>query len=124
MEGRIEGLDHVQLALPAGREPQARAFYGGLLGLVEEPKPPALAGRGGCWFRAGAVGLHLGVEEDFRPAQKAHPAFLVRGLGALVARLERAGVALAPGGPPEGGPRRVHLRDPFGNRLELVEQRD
>lgn len=71
--GRILALDHVQLAMPAGAENAARAFYSGLLGLPEVPKPPVLAARGGCWFETAAVKLHLGVEADFRPARKAHP---------------------------------------------------
>ena len=74
---QLVAVDHVQLAMPRGREPEARAFYQGLLGLEERPKPPVLAARGGCWFSNGRVTLHLGVEDDFRPARKAHPALVV-----------------------------------------------
>ena len=69
----IRAIDHVQLAMPAGREDDARAFYAGLLGLSEVPKPPHLAARGGCWFETRDVKIHLGVDPDFRPARKAHP---------------------------------------------------
>ena len=79
----IIGLDHVQLAMPAGQESLARQFYSGVLGLVEEPKPANLAKRGGVWFKSGSLRFHLGVDSDFRPARKAHPAFLVKGLAAL-----------------------------------------
>jgi catechol 2,3-dioxygenase-like lactoylglutathione lyase family enzyme len=114
----ILGIDHVQLAMPAGREDEARAFYSGLLGIPEKTKPAELARRGGAWFENEAVKLHLGVEADFRPARKAHPGLLVRDLAALVERLRRAGVevvedALAPS-------QRVYVSDPFGNRLELI----
>src|SRR5688572_29767676 len=88
----IVGIHHVQLAMPAGRETEARAFYSGLLGLPEVPKPPELARRGGAWFESGGVKLHLGVEQDFRPARKAHPALLVSGLVALIEQLSAAGV--------------------------------
>jgi len=107
----------VQLAMPAGAEEEARAFYAGVLGLVEQPKPPLLAVRGGCWFENGAVKLHLGAEDDFRPARKAHPALLVAGLRAFVA--ERAlDVRWSDEIP---GTTRCHLDDPFGNRIELIE---
>ena len=79
----IVGLDHVQVAAPPGCEDAARAFYGGLLGLLEIDKPPLLAVRGGCWFRVGAGELHVGAEDPFRPALKAHPALLVGSGGAL-----------------------------------------
>lgn len=110
----ITGLDHVQLAMPRGGEDRARGFYGGLLGLAEVVKPPALAVRGGCWFSFGAVQVHLGVEPDFRPARKAHPAFRVTDLDALCTRLTHAGVAIT------REPGRAYLHDPFGNRIELV----
>ena len=114
----IRGIDHVQLAIPAGGEDDARAFYAGLLGLTEVPKPERLAGRGGCWFTAGEANVHLGVDPDFRPARKAHPALLVRGLPALCARLRQAGVAVAQDG------ESVYVDDPFGNRMELLERSD
>lgn len=124
---RITGLDHVQIAMPAGCEDAARAFYGTLLGLTEVPKPQALAARGGCWFTgtgAGAgVAIHLGVEADFRPARKAHVALLVDDLAGLRETLEAAGVTTVDD-PAEIGVRRFHAFDPFGNRLELVDHRD
>ena len=83
----VEAIDHVQLAMPPGGEAAARAFYAGILGIPERAKPPHLARRGGCWFERGALKVHLGVEADFRPARKAHPAFIVRDLAALVAAL-------------------------------------
>ena len=116
----VEAVDHVQLAMPAGREDEARAFYSGLLGIPEQPKPPHLAARGGCWFESTTVKLHLGVEADFRPARKAHPALLVRDLPALVAQLAAAGVELVDDEPLPGYDR-VYAYDPFGNRLELLE---
>jgi len=114
-------LDHVQLAMPKGGEDRARAFYSGLLGIPEVPKPPALAGRGGAWFESGDLKVHLGVDPEFRAARKAHPAFLVRGLPEIVARLRSAGVASDDGEP---GVERVYVTDPFGNRLELIASDD
>ena len=120
-------LHHVQLACPPGSETASREFYTGVLGLAEVPKPPALAGRGGAWFRGslhpdGTAELHLGVEEDFRPARKAHPGLLVAGdgaLDALAARLAAAGYAVTPdSGFP--GMRRFYSEDPHGNRLEFL----
>jgi catechol 2,3-dioxygenase-like lactoylglutathione lyase family enzyme len=111
----IIGIDHVQLAMPRGREDDARRFYRDLLGLTEVPKPEPQASRGGAWFTSGSVQLHLGVEDDFRPAKKAHPALLVRGLAALLARCRAAGYEVTPDG------ERAYLNDPFGNRIELIE---
>ncbi|HNJ47025.1 MAG TPA: VOC family protein [Novosphingobium sp.] len=116
----ILGLDHLQLAMPARGEDAARAFYTGLLGLPEVAKPPLLAARGGCWFESGAVKLHLGVEADFRPAKKAHPALLVDDLSALVAVLEAERVGVTPDDPVEGR-NRCFVSDPFGNRIELIQ---
>lgn len=116
----VVGLHHVQLAMPAGREAEARAFYTGLLGIPEVPKPARLARRGGAWFEDGSVKVHLGVEAEFRPARKAHPGLLVRDLPALVARLRDAGHAVVDDEPLEGYDR-VYVDDPFGNRLELLE---
>ena len=113
-------IDHVQLAMPAGGEAQARAFYRDALGIPETPKPPHLAARGGCWFEEGTLKIHLGVDPDFRPARKAHPAFLVADLAGLIARLEEAGFSVAPDAPIEGSAR-VYVADPFGNRIELIE---
>jgi catechol 2,3-dioxygenase-like lactoylglutathione lyase family enzyme len=117
----IVQLDHVQLAMPPGREDEAEAFYTGLLGLDRVAKPPPLAVRGGCWFRRGKVAVHLGVEEDFRPARKAHPAFVVRDLADLEATLAAAGVAVRPNPDrePGGG---AYVDDPFGNRVELIAE--
>ncbi len=114
----ILGIDHVQVAAPAGCEEAARAFYGGLLGLDELPKPEPLAARGGCWFRAGAQELHVGVEDPFAPARKAHPGLLVSDLPALAERLRAAGVDVVPDETIPGVDR-AYAADPFGNRLEL-----
>ena len=115
----ILGIEHVQLAMPAGREAEARAFYSGLLGIPEVTKPPQLAQRGGAWFETGTVKIHLGIDAEFRPARKAHPALLVRGLRALVDRLHAAGVDVVDD--PLPGYYRVYVADPFGNRIELME---
>ncbi len=114
-------LDHIQLAMPAGGEDQARRFYGELLGLAEVEKPDNLKKRGGCWFERGTIRVHLGVEADFRAARKAHPAFLVDDLAGLVARLTEGGVAVRPDEPLPGYDR-VYVDDPFGNRIELMEK--
>lgn len=116
----LVGLDHVQLAMPPGREADARAFYTGLLGLPEVAKPPVLAARGGCWFESATVKLHLGVEADFRPAKKAHPALLVADLGALTRELEAACLTVTPDEALEGVAR-CYVDDPFGNRIELIQ---
>ena len=108
--------------MPAGREDDADAFYTGLLGLERVPKPPALAARGGRWFRSGSVEVHLGVEDDFRPARKAHPALKVDGVAALRERLAAAGVTVVDDEPLEGY-ERFYASDPFGNRLEFLERR-
>jgi catechol 2,3-dioxygenase-like lactoylglutathione lyase family enzyme len=112
-------IDHVQLAMPAGREDEARHFYRDLLGMVEVAKPPELAKRGGCWFESGNVQIHLGVEKDFRSAKKAHPALRCRDYAALIEQLRCAGVEVdEPDDIP--GVRRCHIHDPFGNRIELI----
>ena len=118
----IVGLDHVQLAMPAGGEPEAERFYSGLLGFERIPKPAPLAERGGCWFSSGPVALHLGVDAGFRAAQKAHPALLVRDLAALVEVLRAGGVSVRPNpDQPEGAG--CDVDDPFGNRIELIDAR-
>jgi catechol 2,3-dioxygenase-like lactoylglutathione lyase family enzyme len=117
---RLRRIDHVLLAMPPGRENDARAFYQGILGIAEMTKPPQLAARGGCWFEAGEVKVHLGVEEDFIPARKAHPAFIVDDLQGLIRDLKAAGYALAGDAPLEGYDR-VFVADPFGNRIELMQ---
>lgn len=114
-------LDHVQLCMPDGQEEQARAFYCGVLGMAELPKPAnGAAGLGGCWFAAGSVHLHLGPEEPFRPALRAHPAIAVDDLDALRIRLEAAGFEVKDGKPIPGR-RRFFSTDCFGNRMEWVE---
>jgi catechol 2,3-dioxygenase-like lactoylglutathione lyase family enzyme len=115
----FSAIDHVQLALPAGGEDRARAFYGRLLGMIELPKPQELVKRGGCWFGSGSVQLHLGVEADFRPAKKAHPGLRCADYDALIERLRAAGVEVRQD---DSIPdvRRCHVCDPFGNRIELI----
>ncbi|TAK31041.1 MAG: glyoxalase [Myxococcaceae bacterium] len=105
--------------MPVGGEGAARAWYGELLGMREEPKPAALAARGGCWFRAGDLALHLGAEADFRPARKAHPGVLVDDLDALARRLQEGGCEVR-WSDEVPGVRRFHTDDPFGNRLEFI----
>lgn len=117
---RLTALDHVQLAAPPGSEDALRAFYAGVLGMTEQPKPPVLAARGGCWFVSGEVELHLGIESDFRPARKAHPGLRVTGLDALASRLESAGAPVTRDDAIPGV-RRFHTEDPVGNRLEFLE---
>ena len=118
----IIGLDHVQVAAPRTHEAEAvaRAFYSGLLGLTEIEKPEILKKNGGVWFSLGTGQLHVGMEEQFSPARKAHPAFLVSGLAALRATLEVAGVSTSDA-EPIPGVTRFYVRDPFGNRIELME---
>lgn len=116
----ISAVDHVQLAAPPGSEDLLRAYYTDVLGMVEIPKPPVLAARGGCWFQAGPVQLHLGIEEDFRPARKAHPGLRVTGIAAFAERLAARGAPVTwddnlP------GHRRFYSEDAVGNRLEFLE---
>ncbi len=118
----VTAIHHIQLAMPRGEEERGRRFYGDLLGLAEIPKPDSLAERGGLWFRIGTLELHLGVEEAFRPAKKAHPGLLADDLPALVARLEAAGHAARPDHLLEGYDR-AYVDDPFGNRIELLQRR-
>lgn len=118
---RVVGIEHVQLAMPPGEESRAREFYAGLLGIPEVPKPPHLAKRGGAWFENERLKIHLGVESDFRPARKAHPALCVEGLRELVEALRRAGCSVVDDEPLEGFDR-VYVSDPFGNRIELMER--
>jgi catechol 2,3-dioxygenase-like lactoylglutathione lyase family enzyme len=115
----LVGIDHVQLAAPPGAEPAARGFYGDLLGMDELEKPQALRARGGVWFACGAHELHIGIEEPFAPARKAHPALAVDDLDALAERLSAAGVEVM-WDDAIPGVRRFYAADPFGNRLELV----
>jgi catechol 2,3-dioxygenase-like lactoylglutathione lyase family enzyme len=116
----LTGIHHVQLAAPAGTEDRMREFYAGTLGMTERPKPPALAARGGVWFTAPGVEIHIGVEEDFRPARKAHPGLLVDDLDGMTERLRAAGHQARPDDLLPGF-RRVYVDDPVGNRIELLE---
>ena len=117
---RICHLDHVQLAMPAGRETEARTFYRDVLGIPEKPKPPHLAARGGCWFESEAVKVHLGIDEDFKAAKKGHPAFIVDDLDGLAKILVHSGYHVVADQPLEGYDR-LYVDDPFGNRIELME---
>jgi catechol 2,3-dioxygenase-like lactoylglutathione lyase family enzyme len=119
---RIKEIEHVQLAMPPGKEFEARGFYEGVLGIPEVSKPANLAKRGGCWFVRDALKIHLGVENNFRPARKAHPALLVEDLPALKAVIEAAGYSFE-ADEPLAGYDRIYLNDPFGNRIELMEPR-
>ncbi|GAB3922760.1 glyoxalase [Microlunatus endophyticus] len=117
----ITGIDHVQIAIPRGQEELARTFYGDLLGMSEIAKPAALRRRGGCWFRSGAAFLHLGVEEPFTAAAKAHPAFLVDDLDGLQSRLVEAGHECVRSDGEIEGVLRFHTYDVFGNRVEFQQ---
>ncbi|MFJ1458818.1 glyoxalase [Nocardia sp. N2S4-5] len=118
-------IHHVQVSSPAGSEPRQPAFYTGVLGWPVLPKPPVLAARGGCWFRVPGIGgpdgeIHIGIENDFRPAQKAHPAFVVD-IDATAAALTAAGYPVHWADPAEiPGRRRFHTHDGVGNRLEFL----
>lgn len=116
----IIGLDHVQLAIPQGGEGLARVFYGDLLGMCEVPKP-AILSASGCWFESDALKLHIGVDQNFTPARKAHPALLVDDLASLRERLETAGVPVRDDKPVEGYAR-FFAEDPFGNRIEFMQK--
>ena len=116
----LDGIDHVQLTAPPGCEPEARRFFSELLGLEELEKPEPLRARGGVWFRVGGQQLHVGVEQAFAPARKAHPALAVSDYDELLARLDEAGVP-ATDDASIPGVRRCHVADPWGNRIELVE---
>ena len=117
----VLSLDHVQVAIPAGGEDRAREFYGGILGFTEVEKPAAMANRKSIWFIAGAVNIHLGIEPEFHAAKRAHPAFVVTNLDNIVAACETAGLPTKPD-TSFNGFRRVHVLDPFGNRLELMQR--
>lgn len=117
----ILGYDRVQVAIPSGAEAVARDYYGGLLGMVELPKPATLAARGGCWFTSGAAVLRCGVEADFSPARKAHPAFLVRDLDVVERTVRLAGYDTTRADNEIPGVLRFHSFDPFGNRLEFQQ---
>ena len=116
----IRAIDHVQVAIPPGSEEKARPFYRDLLGLTEVAKPAPQAARGGAWFEAGAVKVHLGVEQDFRANDKAHVAFVVDDVAALATRARAAGYRVRDDDPLEGHAR-AFLYDPFGNRIEILK---
>ncbi|MEV0845360.1 VOC family protein [Streptomyces sp. NPDC049954] len=116
----LAAVDHVQLAAPPGSEDALRAYYTTVLGMTEIPKPPVLAARGGCWFQAGPVQLHLGVEDDFRPARKAHPGLRVTAIEEYAARLTAHGAPVT-WDDKLPGHRRFYSEDPVGNRLEFLE---
>lgn len=136
----VLSVHHVQLAMPAGEEENARAFYVNLLGFTEIPKPAELAKRGGLWLQyvivptavellsetvelpSGTVQVHLGIETEFRPAHKAHPAFLVDDLDSILEKIQVAGYEWDLSQPPLDGFKRAHIFDPFGNRIELLER--
>ena len=122
---RVRAIDHVQLAMPPGEDAEARAeaFFSGILGIPRVPKPPELAARGGCWFENGPLKLHLGVEQEFRPAKKAHPALVVEQLDELCQRLEDAGHRTRRAEEVPGKPQ-WYVDDPFGNRIELMPAPD
>lgn len=116
----VVALDHIQIAMPKGREQEAREFYQDILGISEVSKPAELSGRGGVWFESGKLKIHLGVEDDFRPARKAHPGLLVRDLDELLAVLKHKGYAVT-NDKSLLGVTRAFTHDPFGNRIELIQ---
>jgi catechol 2,3-dioxygenase-like lactoylglutathione lyase family enzyme len=120
MKNSFSAIDHVQLAMPKGEEDAARRFYCDLLGMTELTKPPNLAKRGGCWFASGDVQIHLGVEADFRPAKKAHPALRCSDYAAFTTKLQQAGVEIIPDDALPGAVR-CYIHDCFGNRIELIQ---
>jgi catechol 2,3-dioxygenase-like lactoylglutathione lyase family enzyme len=114
-------IHHIQLAMPPGQEDAARAFYKDVLGFEELQKPPNLAKRGGAWFRLNSIEVHLGVEADFRPAKKAHPAFLVDDIAGIESSCSNAGYSVTRDEPLIGYDR-IYVTDPFGNRIEFLQQ--
>ncbi|MFQ3543990.1 VOC family protein [Halobacillus rhizosphaerae] len=119
----FESIDHIQLAAPEGAEAEARHFFGNVLGLKEIEKPPALKKNGGVWFSFGSYQIHIGIEEPFVPAKKAHPALLVRNILALQNHLEKQGIEYQPDGKLPGA-NRMYIHDPFGNRIEILERHE
>ena len=119
---KILAIDHIQLAMPIGEEEKARDFFIDILGFHEIAKPTELAKRGGAWFESENVQLHIGVEANFHPARKAHPAFIVDDLEALTAKAQNAGYKTDTTQPPLDGYKRAHVFDPFGNRIELMQK--
>ena len=119
---KILSIDHVQIAMPPSGEESSRAFYINVLGFIEIPKPAELAKRGGVWLQSENVQLHLGVEPNFHPARKAHPAFIVNDLNSLITKAQSSGYEIDTTQPPLDGFKRAHIFDPFGNRIELMEK--
>jgi catechol 2,3-dioxygenase-like lactoylglutathione lyase family enzyme len=119
MRPPFETIDHIQIAMPAGGEAKARDFYAGLLGMREIAKPPELAKRGGCWFESGRVEIHLGIDNDFRAAKKAHAGLICSDYDGLTRKLHAADIETIEAGEIPGR-RRCHIHDPFGNRIELI----
>ncbi|RYG95376.1 MAG: glyoxalase [Alphaproteobacteria bacterium] len=119
----IARLDHIQLAMPPGREDDARSFFAGILGMIEQTKPEPLASRGGCWFEAGSAIVHLGVERDFSPQRKAHPAFCVSDIHSLAAVLQQNNQGIQ-WDEAFSDRRRFYTMDPFGNRIEFIQSGD
>jgi catechol 2,3-dioxygenase-like lactoylglutathione lyase family enzyme len=120
MNSRVARIDHIQIAAPEGCEPAAREFYGSILGMIELEKPPVLRARGGCWFQCGSQQVHIGVERNFQPARKAHPAFAVFHLDQLRETLNARGISVVDDDNLPGT-RRFYAEDPWGNRIEFVE---
>ncbi len=120
MTGILRSIDHVQLAMPAGQESLARTFCVHVLGLDEVPKPPELANRGGAWFRTGSVCLHYGVEPEFTPSKKAHPAFRCGNYHELLEHVHRHGITIVPDENLFEGKAHCYIFDPFGNRIEII----
>jgi catechol 2,3-dioxygenase-like lactoylglutathione lyase family enzyme len=120
MNVHVSGIDHIQIAAPEGCEAAAREFYGSLLGMQELEKPESLRSRGGCWFQCGSQQLHIGVQQDFRPAKKAHPAFVTVNLDELRKALLARGIKVSDDHSIPSA-RRFHSEDPWGNRLEFME---
>ncbi len=120
LNSRVASIDHIQIAAPQGCESAARDFYGTILGMEEIEKPPVLRARGGCWFECGSQQVHIGVERDFKPARKAHPAFAVSDLAELRGTLKSRGMKVDEDDNLPGA-RRFYAEDPWGNRLEFVE---
>lgn len=114
-------LDHIQLAMPIGEEDKARGFFSDVLGMSEEDKPYPLNERGGCWFRKGSVILHVGVESEFAPQKKAHPAFVVADLHELEQRLKYEGHPVVWDGA-LANRKRFYTADPLGNRIEFLKE--
>lgn len=117
----VRGIHHIQLAMPAGREQEAVDFYSGVLGFEQIPKPEHLRKRGGAWFALDEIQVHLGVDDPFVPARKAHPALTVTNLDALQEHLESSGIEIVWDTQLDGH-RRFYVHDCFGNRLELIER--